>query len=408
MGLERQERLEELTRSAAIENRLDESLHRFFVRHVGTQPARVNLRFAQRLHHVRGDALEKDRERAVAVGIERPRADERLVEEVLFVPARRLRTFHLGLEPAILRAPLRDGRLPRAGDFRQDVQPRANVLAALAVVRRGRRQRERPPPPALGEPVVDLRRLEAELRRIAADFIHRQQPVVDVQRGVLDAFRRDRTGDLLELSREPRPLLPLFRRVDRRLLQQHALDEVEHERRDGGAVALRARHRFDDVAVVVIGDRLSRHHVRAVDGEARDHFFQRRDEAVEREIPEMTITFRESIELMAERVDVARHRLVQHLLLAAIAELAERQRLAPLADESSVDRFERGLVPAVDEQVVHDRAEFVSGRPRHGPVGRQVLAGAQNLLDDDVEARPVEPLQQRGTLHHGGHGGHGG
>src|SRR2546427_11072397 len=83
-----------LTRSAAIENRLDESLHRFFVRHVGTQPAPVNLRFAPRLHHLRGGALEKDRERAVAGGIGRPRADERLGEGVLVLSAPRPRRLH--------------------------------------------------------------------------------------------------------------------------------------------------------------------------------------------------------------------------------------------------------------------------------------------------------------------------
>ena len=46
--------------------------------------------------------------------------------------------------------------------------------------------------------------IDAERSRITADFVQRKQPVVDVERGVLDAFRRHRARNLLELPDEAR------------------------------------------------------------------------------------------------------------------------------------------------------------------------------------------------------------
>ena len=95
---------------------------------------------------------------------------------------------------------------------------------------------------------------------------------------------------------------------------------------------------------------------------------------------------------MAERVDVARHRFVQHLLLAAVRQVGERHALVR---EAAVDVVERPLVAAVHEQVVHRRRELVAGRAGDGPVARQLLAAAEDLLDDDEE----RPVGGAGRLH---------
>ena len=169
------------------------------------------------------------------------------------------------------------------------------------------------------------------------------------------------------------------------LLQQQPLDEIEHRARlIAGARRLADRTASSDVAAVVLADRLVGGDVGPVDREAGDHFLQRRDQAVEREVAEVTVALGEAIQLMAERVDVARHRLVQHLLLAAVDEIVERQPRA-FADEAPVDVVEGALVAAIDEQVVHDGGELVAGRAVHRPVARQLLAGAEDLLDDDEE-----------------------
>ena len=141
--------------------------------------------------------------------LERPRADQRLVDAGTprSHPAPSA-PVDLGLEPAVQRPPSRDRALPRAGQ-----SPTARSAARARPRRAWCRASPSPTAPAgqlplpLGHPVVHRRRIEAELRRIGADLVQREQPVVDVERRVLDALRRDRAGDLLELADEPRALL---------------------------------------------------------------------------------------------------------------------------------------------------------------------------------------------------------
>jgi len=121
---------------------------------------------------------------------------------------------------------------------------------------------------------------------------------------------------------------------------------------------------------IVVADRPRLSHVGAVHGEAGDHFLDRRDQAVEREVAEVPVALREAIQLVAERVDVARHRLVHHLLLAAIGEIGKRQSITAFADEAAVDPVERPFVACVDEQVVDGRCELVAGCALNRPFRR--------------------------------------
>ena len=82
--LERLERLQKCVRPAAVEDRAHERFDALLVFLVRAEPARVHLRFAQRLRHVGGDAIGEARPRAI-VCFKRPRADERLVDQVLVV-----------------------------------------------------------------------------------------------------------------------------------------------------------------------------------------------------------------------------------------------------------------------------------------------------------------------------------
>ena len=49
---------------------------------------------------------------------------------------------------------------------------------------------------------VEVLHREARRRRLAADFVERDEPVEDVEGRVLDALRGDRPGALLELEHE--------------------------------------------------------------------------------------------------------------------------------------------------------------------------------------------------------------
>ena len=122
------------------------------------------------------------------------------------------------------------------------------------------------------------------------------------------------------------------------LLQEQLLDEIEHQWRRAGRAPLCAPDRRRNVAPIVLADWVPVGDVRPVDREAGDHFFERRDQAVEGEVAEMPVALREAVQLVAERIDVARHRRVHHQLLAAVGELVERQPLAAPVQESRVDR----------------------------------------------------------------------
>ena len=190
---------------AAIENRAHEPLDRCLVVVVGAQPAGVGLRLAQRLARVGSQPVGKGGVGAIAA-LERPGADQGLVNQIFLVCVRRQHASDLGLEAPIDGAPARERRLPLAGHLRQDVDPRAHILAALGVVGRGRRARRataaaarsssRGRPPAPARTASDWRRLRSA---IPGDCI--------IQRRVFGPFGGDRAGHLLQLADEPSLLL---------------------------------------------------------------------------------------------------------------------------------------------------------------------------------------------------------
>ena len=131
------------------------------------------------------------------------------------------------------------------------LMPRAHVLAALGVVRR---RGERPCGQLLARSAsqrVQRVRRRGRTGRVAADLVQRDQPVVDVERRVLDALRRHRAGHLLELADEPQVLAALFLRNVVRAASAAAADEVEHDGRVPRIAPLGRADRVLDVAAVV-------------------------------------------------------------------------------------------------------------------------------------------------------------
>ena len=78
-------------------------------------------------------------------------------------------------------------------------------------MRRGRQHLERPLLQSRRVRLVELRDRSAEPRRIAADFVERQQHVVAIERRVLESLGLHRPGVLLKFHREPQPLARFFR-----------------------------------------------------------------------------------------------------------------------------------------------------------------------------------------------------
>ena len=91
---------------------------------------------------------------------------------------------------------------PALRNFAQDAQAGAGVLAAFGVVGAEGQHRMRP---LLGPPRrrrVKFLGRKAEMRRVAAHLVERQQPGVAVKGGVLGSLGGHGAGELLELERE--------------------------------------------------------------------------------------------------------------------------------------------------------------------------------------------------------------
>src|SRR6266516_2954127 len=144
------------------------------VRLARLDPARVPLRLAQRLLHVRLDPAALDR----------PCSDERLPEQVV-------------LAGIVEDAPAADALAPLVGELGENADPRADVAAALRVVRLRREQVHREALGALEVRPVELLDGKRESARIAADLVQRSESEVAVEVRVLDALGHHRAGRLL-------------------------------------------------------------------------------------------------------------------------------------------------------------------------------------------------------------------
>ena len=210
-------------------------------------PARVALGLLGGLLHVGGQALGQRLERLVGVP-GGPGAHQGLVEQVLVVGVGRGAAVHVHLEAAGEGPPAPDLGGPGGGDLGEHVDARAHVLAALGVVGRGGDEGLRPPVQTRRVLVVEDGGRFAVARGISADLVERDEAVVDVERGVLDALGGDRPGRLLEAHREvPAGGQVVGIRAGRVPHQEDVAKEVEDRDVHGGVAALGLRDRFLDV-----------------------------------------------------------------------------------------------------------------------------------------------------------------
>ena len=208
-ALEGAEVVEERAVGVLVEDAADELADGLVVLGVGVDPARVHLGLVQGLEHVVLDPLDErpaySSGRRTAPAARRRRASGRGgIPRWRRGSAGRRRTCAAVrlVEPA----PAVHAGPPVLGHLGEDVDPGADVLAALGVV--GRQGRQGIGPSGLPVPVVGVDRLgpDAEPAGLAADLVERDQAVVDVEGRVLDPLGRHRRRHLLELAGEP-PLL---------------------------------------------------------------------------------------------------------------------------------------------------------------------------------------------------------
>ena len=155
---------------------------------------------------------------------------------------------------------------------------------------------------ALLEIAVHGGRRTAETLRGAADLVQREQPVVEVEGGVLEPLGHDRRGHLLKLAGEAALLGPVLRRRRLRVFEQHHVpDKIEEGLVQSGVPPPGpgdGRLHIFAVGIVdlVPGD------VGSVDGEAGDDVAQGVAQAGKREIARRALPLRQAVKLLGKSV----------------------------------------------------------------------------------------------------------
>jgi hypothetical protein len=328
------------------------------------------------------DGLPEERDHAL--GVDRPRADEGLVEEVLDVPVGQV----VAAVRRVRLRPTADGVLPGPRDLGQEVDARAHVGAALGVVRRQREQRRGPTLGHRGAVAVEALRRAAERAWVAADLVQGDQAVVAIEGGVLGPLGHHGRGELLHAQREVG-----LERVGM-LEQQQCAHEAEQLGVDLRPARADPLHGLRHARAVDGARRPSRVDVRAVHGERGDHLAHD-----VRELALIVVAL--APVLLARRGQGARHALglrrqlvLQDVQLRVVQDVVVRD--VP-ADEARVAGGERRLVGAVHEEAVHAVQELVAGRAVDGPRLDELLVRREDLLHDrpDAAGRGAEAAEVR-------------
>src|SRR5882762_5083368 len=115
--------------------------------------------------------------------------------------------------------PVSQPSFPFCRHLRQDANSRAHIFGALRVVRRARVQRIWPMSLALRSKSMQFAWRHARNVRRTAHFVERNQAVEDIEQGVLETLRHDRSGELLPTHDKIQPRLALLRKNPRTSLQ---------------------------------------------------------------------------------------------------------------------------------------------------------------------------------------------
>jgi hypothetical protein len=230
-------------------------------------------------------------------------------------------------------------------------------------------------------PPVKLLDRPAEFRGFAANFVQRDDPVENVERGVLHPLRGDGAGALLELQHELRAqrLVHGMRIVRRR--QQHGAEKVEEGVLHGRIAPARTADRAADQLLLQFTRWLARQEVGAIDREACDDLAHRGAERIHGEVAVPAIALGDAIQQMAEHRDLARERRLHDEPFAAIRHIViVHQR----PDEARMAFGDFLLRAPIHEDADHVVCELVARGPVDGPIGAKRFAWPENLLHQQV------------------------
>ena len=263
---------------------MDEITCRFLVLAVRVDPRAVLLGLTHCLEHVGLDPVRQLGQRRHAHGLERPHAEQGLIQQILVVAARCATLGQLAAFAAVELAPALQRLVPCGRHLGEHADAGAHVFRALAVMGGAGQQRMGPAARPLLILAVECRQRDAEAMRIGPHFVEGDQPVVLIEGRVLDCLRHHRAAVLLEFHGERADRLAVGLALALPVPRQQYL---AHEVEDAGIHCLAAllRHADRPVHVAhVVRCGLAAGHIGAVDGEAGHNVRQRCTQGIQREI----------------------------------------------------------------------------------------------------------------------------
>ena len=135
----------------------------------------MRLAFTQGLDHETFDSVFEIRIRR-AIVLERPRPQQRLIDQIFFVCVRRQATFMLAELVLVPAMPSIDVAGPCAGHLREQVDAGAYVFTALSVVGRGGVHRAAPVNTAIEIELVEP--VHTKRLRASTHIVHRDEPII--------------------------------------------------------------------------------------------------------------------------------------------------------------------------------------------------------------------------------------
>ena len=175
-----------------------------------------------------------------------------------------------------------------------------------------------------------MKRIEADskLLRLAADFVERSQPVVNVKHGVLVSFGHDRPRGLLKLEDKMRVrgacvVIEIFRKPE----EQNIAQKIKDRFFNCGIPALGCRDGALDYLSILVVHRPSRRKVGSINRKAGNRLADGARERFEREIAIPAVLLGKPIDHVAQNINVVGERQSHHEQLLRVREMPEMQRV---------------------------------------------------------------------------------
>src|SRR5579863_3124785 len=224
-------------------------------------------------------------------------------------------------------------------------------------------------------------------KRIAADFIQREQAVMDEERGVFHSLGHHGSAELLPARQEIEPGVAIRDWLRWRIQQEHAAKEVEDGFRDfvRDGRAMRQPNGLAQIGSVSPG-KLEIADITSVNGQTRRDFLQCADQFAHGQVAAARIQRSEAPQAEGEHADIGAEEVFHDLALADVPGVRKGRM-----DSRKVAVYFVQLVPTmrVDEQRVHRVQEIVAGGAGGSPILRELFVSGNDLFDNGVNVQGV-------------------